>query len=232
MGADQFDFPQVDGTASAEPPAWFVVTSLGAFAAVVAGAYLTGSWVVGGGEPKRAASSTVASAAAGSAEAADAVSGFSRQGEEHGAIPCERCDWPGTGCEEGTCRLGPGSQWRLRPFALVGEDMAARPHAVCLREPGAREWTCAKYRGEPAKGADGAYYFYFPESVPAVVVAPEDLEGRGIEVRVNRFVSGSFDFEKVMPRDRIIASERLFKGGLVLPLGGEFLRLVVRVEGE
>lgn len=124
-------------------------TSLGMFVAVVAGANFTGTWAVGRGESKRPRSPAGTSVAAGSAKVAGPASGFPRQREERDGTPRDRCDWPGTECEEGTCRLASGSRWR---------------------------------------------------------------------------------FEKARPRDRIVASERLFDGGLVLPLGEEFLRLVVRVE--
>ncbi len=208
-----------------DPPAGFVVLSLIAFLVFVGGAYLAGMLVASPrtpGSPGRPAEGVASPAAMAPPESPAAQGG----GE------CLRCDWPGTRCEDGKCRLALDSHWRVRPFAVSRSESNDYTYEVCIRATGVSGWTCSGTSTTAREATPTRFLYYFPAGASVLVVTQAQLEGTGFDVQVRWHDTVISEYTGVRLRSRIVVGELLFKGGLVLSLGDQFVDIVLRVESD
>ena len=148
--------------------------------------------------------------------------------------PCV-CDYFGTSCQDGQCRLDAGMRWALTPYAVSktgsgSDDVAAPSFSICVSASASGPESCSDPSREGVR-RDASHRIYYVTAPGNVVVTTEQLEGRGIDVTVKddgRLVAGTSGYAYGL-RDnrRLVAAKLLFSGGLVVGLEHPYVKNVV-----
>lgn len=193
---------------SREPPTWFVVAALAAGGLLIGGA-VVGAVLVWRLESANPAGTHAWRPPSTRPPATPQVAATAKE--------CGPCEFSGSECRAGLCRLASDAQWLVRPTAFAtsrseADDIATSNCRLCVRHPGDADWVCS----EGAARRSGSM-FYFGPSEHLLSITSQELEQQGLEVALwNR---GRLILPATKVRHTFLKpSKRLFDGGILFPV--------------
>lgn len=132
-------------------------------------------------------------------------------------LACNECEYDGTSCEAGQCRLAADVRWQLQATALVRRSVpSTAPLRICARVAGTAAWACSQASAQVLASPGGRWVTSFSRTGEALLATREDLEVRGLDVEVREGVA-VVAATRAHVWSSIIAGKLLFQGGLSYP---------------